>query len=213
MKYLNFREVVNHFLLTNIDMENKNKKIKLRKSIIDIRNTLSEEKITILSNEISKNFFAIEDIKNASKFMLYSDFRNEVKTREIIEILIKNKKEVYLPITIKDEKKIIPKKVNSLNNLKIGSYGILEPSYSSNSIDPSLLDVVVVPGSVFDISGYRIGYGGGYYDRFLEKTNAIKIGFAFSFQVIDNIFPESHDKKMDILVTENEVFNFKKNHL
>ena len=70
------------------------------------------------------------------------------------------------------------------------------------------MDVVVVPGSVFDRSGYRTGYGGGYYDRFLENTDAIRVGVCFDFQLVDDVFPEEHDKRMDFIITEKNFLNF-----
>lgn len=214
MKYFNFRKVVNIIFTKDLNksIETINNKSDLRKCILEFRNTLDKNYLDLLSDEIYKNLFSIDIFNNSSKFMLYSSFRNEVNTKKIIKKLLENNKEVYLPITIKEDKNIIPKRIFSLKDLKLGAYGILEPSIDSPSINPSLLDIVIVPGSVFDISGYRTGYGGGYYDKFLEKTDATRIGLSFSFQIVKSVFPEKHDKRMDFIVTEKNILK-QKSHL
>lgn len=161
-----------------------------------------------MSDKIFNKFCSLEEIKSASKFMLYSDFRNEVATKKFINFLIKNNKEIYLPVTIKENKTLIPKRIFSIDDLNFGAYGILEPKDNAPSISPYALDIVIVPGSVFDNSGFRTGYGGGYYDKFLSNSSAIKIGICFDFQLVDTVFPEEHDKKMDIIITESKILKF-----
>lgn len=161
-----------------------------------------------MSDKIFNKFCSLEEIKSASKFMLYSDFRNEVATKKFINFLIKNNKEIYLPVTIKENKTLIPKRIFSIDDLNFGAYGILEPKDNAPSISPYALDIVIVPGSVFDNSGFRTGYGGGYYDKFLSNSSAIKIGVCFDFQLVDTVFPEEHDKKMDIIITESKILKF-----
>lgn len=93
-------------------------------------------------------------------------------------------------------------------DLSPGAYGILEPDMKVTSlISPSQIDLVVVPGSVFDRQCGRYGYGGGYFDRFLsiEAPQAIRIGLAFSLQLLPEIPLRPHDQRMDIIVTENEI--------
>lgn len=196
-------------LIYFLDLIDEIKEIKsksdLRQVILDFRNTISENEVISMSREIFKKFLSINKIKDSSKFMLYCDFRNEVATKEIIQILLESGKEVYLPVTIRKEKKLLPKRIFSLDDLVSGTYGILEPHPDAPSINPSFLDVIVVPGSVFDINGYRTGYGGGYYDRFLENLNAIKVGVCFDFQLTDDVLPEKHDKKMDFIITEKQI--------
>lgn len=210
MKYFYFRKDVN--IISSLDLINSIKTAKtknsLRKAVLSFRNSLDKSSVLSMSDDIFKQFLSIEKIRHASRFMLYVDFRNEVATREIISDLLDLGKEVYLPVTLKEEKKLIPKRIFSLDNLVSGDYGILEPNVDAPIIDPSLLDVVVVPGSVFDKNGYRTGYGGGYYDRFLENTDAIRIGVCFDFQLVDDVFPENHDKRMDFIITEKSILSF-----
>lgn len=211
MKYFYFRKDVN--IISSLDLINSikssNTKNSLRKSVLSFRISLDKSYVLSMSDDIFKQFLSIEKIRHASRFMLYVDFRNEVATREIISDLLDLGKEVYLPVTLKEEKKLIPKRIFSLDDLVSGAYGILEPRIDAPIIDPSLLDVVVVPGSVFDKNGYRTGYGGGYYDRFLENTDAIRVGMCFDFQLVDDAFPEKHDKRMDFIITEKSILSFK----
>ena len=210
MKYFYFGKDAN--IIYSLDFINSikdaNTKDSLRKAVLSFRNSLDKSSVLSMSDDIFKQFLSIEKIRHASRFMLYVDFRNEVATREIISDLLDLGKEVYLPVTLKEEKKLIPKRIFSLDDLVSGAYGILEPNVDAPIIDPSLLDVVVVPGSVFDKNGYRTGYGGGYYDRFLENTDAIRVGVCFDFQLVDDVFPEEHDKKMDFIITEKNFLNF-----
>lgn len=210
MKYFYFRKDVN--IISSLDLINSikssNTKNSLRKSVLSFRISLDKNDVLSMSEDIFRQFLSIEKIQSSSKFMLYVDFRNEVATRDIISKLLDLGKEVYLPVTLKEEKKLIPKRIFSLDDLISGAYGILEPRIDAPIIDPSLLDVVVVPGSVFDKNGYRTGYGGGYYDRFLESTNAIRVGVCFDFQLVDDVFPEEHDKRMNFIITEKSILSF-----
>lgn len=211
MKYFYFRKDVN--IISSLDLINSikssNTKNSLRKSVLSFRSSLDKNDVLSMSADIFRQFLSIEKIRHASRFMLYVDFRNEVATREIISALLDLDKEVYLPVTLKNEKKLIPKRIFSLDDLVPGAYGILEPRIAAPTIDNSLLDVVIVPGSVFDKNGYRTGYGGGYYDRFLENTDAIRVGVCFDFQLVDDVFPEEHDKRMDFIITEKSILSFK----
>ena len=210
MKYFYFRKDVN--IISSLDLINSikssNTKNSLRKSVLSFRSSLDKNDVLSMSADIFRQFLSIEKIQTSSKFMLYVDFRNEVATRDIISKLLDLGKEVYLPVTLKEETKLIPKRIFSLDDLVPGAYGILEPNVDAPIIDPSLLDVVVVPGSAFDKNGYRTGYGGGYYDRFLENTDAIRVGVCFDFQLVDDVFPEEHDKKNGFYYNRKKFFKF-----
>jgi 5-formyltetrahydrofolate cyclo-ligase len=108
-----------------------------------------------------------------------------------------------IPLLIKDpEKDLVP-----------GYYKIPEPDPQKTvRVEASRIDAAVIPGSVFDIHGGRLGYGGGYYDRFLvnEAPQARRIGFAFELQVIDKVPVETHDQPLDILITEKRIVNIRR---
>ena len=113
----------------------------------------------------------MECIKKAKTIMLYLDFNNEVQTDDLINKLISLRKTVASPITLKEEKKLIPTQITDLKNgIKIGAYNIREPKLEcSHPIDIKDIDVVIVPAVAYDTNCYRLGYGEGFYDRFLEN--------------------------------------------
>ena len=119
-----------------------------------------------------------------------------------------DEKEVYVPVVKGNE--IIPSLLKRWEELKSGAYGILEPE-EIRAIEPHKIDVAIVPGIAFDFRGYRIGYGKGYFDRLLAKMDAMKVGIAFDFQLVEEIPHEKHDIKMDVIITEKRILQL--NHM
>lgn len=113
-----------------------------------------------------------------------------------------NEKEVYLPCTDTKQRTLYFHRVKSLAELKVGAFGILEPSSEAPEISVKDLDLILVPGVAFDSTKGRLGYGGGFYDRVLRETKALKVGVAFSFQVVPELPLEPFDVRMDLLLTE-----------
>ena len=185
-------------------MINKNK---LRKSILLERDDIEEELRNYKSDKIFDRFTLFSDESNFSSIFSYFHFRSEVKTNKIIKSLLENNKEVSLPKTYIKEKLIKAVQIKDINNLQPGAYGILESEELFKIIPPENLDCIIVPGAVFDRSGGRIGYGGGFYDRFFEKvsTKTVKIGLAFDFQLKKTIPQEEHDIPLDIIITDKEI--------
>lgn len=94
--------------------------------------------------------------------------------------------------------------------LKKGKFGIPEPEHPVWA-GPDEIDLILVPGIAFDCSGNRLGRGGGFYDRLLPQYRAIRVGVCFSFQILEKIPPESHDCRMDLLVTDSKILKFAMN--
>ncbi len=185
-------------------MNNKNK---LRKSILFERDKVEEKLLNYKSDKIFDKFITFSNENSFSSIFSYIHFRSEVKTNKIIQSLLEKNKEVSLPKTYIKEKLIKAVQIKDLNNLQAGAYGILEPEEKFKPILSEKLDCIIVPGAVFDRSGGRIGYGGGFYDRFFEKVSAktIKIGLAFDFQLKKKIPQEEHDIPLDIIITDKEI--------
>lgn len=143
-----------------------------------------------------------QDVQNAQNIFCFVSFRDEIDTREFIKYLLKNKKRVFVPL-IRDGKMLISE-IRSFDELKEGFYGIPEPAYDSERIrEADALDLVISPGVAFDREGYRIGYGGGYYDRLFadEKLSAEKIGVLFREQLIESVPKNEHDLPVDRIIT------------
>ncbi len=187
-------------------------KNEVRKKYIAIRNRLKKHEVIDLSEALVQRLNNLEQIISAKSIMCYVSFGNEVHTHILIKKWLSEGKQVSVPCvanSTKEAKCMYAVKINSFDELKVtGKYGILEPPLrDSNIITPAMLDAVIVPGSAFDINKNRMGYGAGYYDRFLSKVSnkCYKIGICYDFQVLDDIPCEEYDVPLDLLVTEKRI--------
>lgn len=169
----------------------------LRKKYLLIRNNIKNKDIkdNIIFNKVINN----SRIKNASTILIYVSLEMEVDTKRLIKYFLKEKR-VCVPKVIKDGVMQFYY-INEINDLSVGYKGILEPTTKTiykNDYD----SVCIVPGICFNNEGYRIGYGKGFYDHFLEKYKGYKIGLCYQDLVIDEKFREEHDIKVDEIITE-----------
>jgi 5-formyltetrahydrofolate cyclo-ligase len=116
-------------------------------------------------------------------------------------------KAVVVPKSVTKEYKLILSRHTNWDDLEAGAYNILEPKKESiEEVDIESIDLIIVPGVVFDIHGNRIGHGKGYYDRLLKNSRNIpSIGLAFGLQIVENIISEQHDEKIDMIITEERI--------
>jgi 5-formyltetrahydrofolate cyclo-ligase len=165
--------------------------------------------VSCLSKIITDNLKGLEEYQTIRIPLIYVSFRSEVDTHQLIRERLNSGLEVAVPKTDVTNRRLETYLLKNWGKgLRPGAYGILEPDVKVASlIRPSQIDMVVVPGSVFDRQCGRYGYGGGYFDRFLsiEAPQALRIGLAFSLQVLPEIPLKTHDQRMDIIVTENEI--------
>ncbi len=181
-----------------------------RKKVIEYRNNKDADFVSTNSQIIAGKLLSMSCIKNASTIMLYLDFNNEVKTDQLITKLISLKKTVAAPVTIKDERKLIPFKITNLkDDINIGAYSIREPKQDPyNELNVENIDILIVPAVAYDKDCYRLGYGGGFYDRFIKRLrdDTITIGIAFDLQVFESIPKENHDAQLNYVITENNTY-------
>ena len=187
-------------------------KDEVRKKCIAIRNRLQKHEVTDISKVIAERLKQLEIIKSAKSIMCFVSFGKEVHTHELIKMWLSEGKQISVPSvasSTKEARGMYAVKINSFDELEsTGKYGILEPPLlDCNIITPAQLDAVIVPGSAFDINKNRMGYGAGYYDRFLSDLSheCYKIGICYDFQVLDKIPYEEYDVPLDLLVTEKRV--------
>ena len=139
--------------------------------------------------------------------MFFVSFNSEVNTHEMIKNALGNKTTVVPKV---EQHEIEPSVIIDFDNLMPSKLGILEP-IEAMKIAYKHIDLVLVPGIAFDMEGHRIGYGYGYYDKFLKKVpKAVKIGLCFDFQVVDKVPREEHDVPVDLVVTEKGIVECKK---
>ncbi len=189
-------------------MINTHKK-QLRTAKLNKRNSLSKEENLTCSHAIMEKVVSHYDFSHAAELLVYVNLGSEVNTRGIISYGLMLGKRIYCPKVLEDGKMEFYE-IHSLRELEAGCQGILEPkgleerkwqAEEANAL-------MILPGVAFDKKGHRIGYGGGYYDRFLEnsKFSGIKMALAYSFQVEDEIPIEVHDETVDLIITENEIY-------
>lgn len=189
-------------------MDISNKK-EFRKAALINRSKISPEERNIKSEEIFSRLLSLESFKKAKTVMVYMDFGSEVFTDSIIEYMLKNDIIPVVPICQSETKTLKLSQIKDLkNDCQVGFYNIREPKEEFiRNIDVSEVDFVIVPGVAFSEDKFRLGYGGGYYDRFIEtlRADAVTCAVAFEEQIYNEVPVQSHDKQMDFIVTEKRV--------
>lgn len=183
-------------------------KRKLRQALTQARDALTLQQREQKSGLIRRRFFEYAHAHEPTTFCVYAHYRSEVRTRELIEILLQRGGRVCMPVVVPAAKEIFPVQIESHQaDLLPGFRNILEPRpalHEPAALDPGTIDMVIVPGLGFDRAGARLGYGGGYYDRFLQQRapQAIRVGLAFALQIVEKINTEQHDIPMDAVICE-----------
>ena len=178
-------------------------KQEIREKMLDMRRSLTSKYIEDESAKVIERLLALPALKKAGNVLVYSDFDSEVKTAALTGWLLYQGSQVFLPVVYQKEMHAANIKSAAL---ELSCFGVAQPKYEeAEIIDPEKLDIVIVPGVAFDREKNRIGFGGGYYDSFLKHApQAKKIGLAYDFQVLDQVMPETHDVKMDMIITPDE---------
>ena len=186
----------------------------LKQEIFSKRSHLSKGDIEEKSAIVKSRLYSLPEFKKAKNILFYVSFNNEVDTQRIIkELLNKKEKSIIVPFVEKNNPILQLSELHNFDELEPKTFGILEPKGSFiRDFNPEKLDLIVVPGLVFFKDGHRIGYGYGYYDKFLKtlKKKPVKIGLAFDFQIAEKIPHEEHDVPMDVIITEKRIINYKK---
>jgi 5-formyltetrahydrofolate cyclo-ligase len=183
-----------------------NGKKEIRSYIKELKKNLSDEEIRVRSNRIAEKFYAQSYYNQSEKIYLYVSYNQEVDTIGIIKHILEDNKRVAVPKVIDNTMEF--HEITNLEQLSEGAFGILEPTMNepvSENPEWASSNLMIVPGLAFDKSGSRIGYGGGYYDRYIHKYPdriGLKIAFAYDFQVFEHIEIESFDEKIDGIITD-----------
>ncbi len=187
------------------------KKEEIRSNIFKKRLSLAVE---VIENESQKIFLSLaetEEYKHSQNIMFYVATRSEVQTEEMIKMSIKMGKNVFVPVILTKSVNLTPSKIIDFDTeLEIGEKGILEPKKEYYRLfPPENMDLIIVPGVVFDLSGNRIGRGFGYYDNFLReiRTSTPVIALAFEMQIVKRIPIEKNDIPVDKIITEKRIIN------
>lgn len=183
-------------------------KKQIRKEILAKRKALSNVEFLEKSTGVLENIIISDLASSSQNIMAFMDFRNEVATKPVIEYLWALEKAVYIPLVDNSTMTITIHRITDFSDMTLSSFGILEPNPEKTpAVDPNVIDLIFAPGVAFDKSGYRIGYGAGMYDKMLAVMDKKPVVAALSFdlQIVDKVPHESHDVKMDYIITETEI--------
>jgi len=172
----------------------------LRKHLLEKRDATSAELRNILSEKIHENLKKISSYTNSQNIACYFPIGSEVNTHDIMLNILKQGKNLLLPRAVDNNIQFYI--VSNLEKLERGSFEIMEPKDSCEKAKK--IDCVLIPTVGVSKLGVRLGYGHGYYDRFLSSTDAVKISLTYSKQIVKSIPIDSHDIKIDWIVTEDE---------
>ena len=182
---------------------------RLRREVLAGRDRLTSADRIEKSRLIEENLWQLEEIAGAEILFIYVNYRSEVETLTMIRHCLAKGKQVAVPLTDLRNSRLLPYAVNDPDqDLRPGYCGIPEPVQGRLvAIDPRAIETVILPGSVFDEQGGRLGYGGGYYDRFLanDAPEARRVGIAFEQQLVEQLPLLPHDKRLHTLVTEKRI--------
>ncbi|MBQ6757655.1 MAG: 5-formyltetrahydrofolate cyclo-ligase [Selenomonadaceae bacterium] len=174
----------------------------MRREFLGKRAAVPRDERDRISHELIKKFTATEIYHAAKVIMAYASTPDELQLNELFAACLTDKKVLAIPFIIgKGEMQAV--EVPSLDALEVGAFNIqtVKPEFR-RFIQSAKIDCVIVPGVAFDIHGNRLGLGGGYYDRFLPRAvNAKKIALAYDFQLVDHLPTETHDAKIDMVMT------------
>ncbi|HYT79408.1 MAG TPA: 5-formyltetrahydrofolate cyclo-ligase [Actinomycetota bacterium] len=173
----------------------------LRARMRGIRSSISPEERIRLSGEIKANVFRLPQVAEAGTILLFYSFGSEVPTTAMIQGLLDSGTRVLLPFV--EGPDMDAAELRPGDSLAATTYGPKEPS-KRVAVDPAEVDTVIAPGLAFDTYGYRLGYGGGHYDRFLMRLRqgSFRVGIAFHLQLVPSVPHGAGDQPLDFVVTE-----------
>lgn len=177
-----------------------------------IRAALSAETRVEKSKKIERRLFQWIPFMMAENISVFMSFRDEVETPHLIDLMRVMGKRVYLPIVDNETNELLLSLFHGYDELEESALGVLEPRRNPSRIKgPEVLDFILVPGLLFSKNGYRVGYGGGYYDRLLTKLSPEipRVGICFEEQVVDYVPTEPFDEKLDAVVTDQNIYLIK----
>lgn len=186
-------------------------KKEIRNIVVSKRKELSKMIKDDFDSVITRKFLESEVYKRCKTIFIYISMNEEIHTKGIILNALEEGKRVCVPKVEVKGRVMKAIEIKSLNQMiETPPFGILEPPTFDSKLDIDEIELIVVPGLAFDKDGGRVGYGGGYYDKFLSQPHkSKKVVLAYDFQVFENVPVEKHDVKVDYIITEKQVISCK----
>lgn len=186
----------------------KEAKARLRSQCLSRRKALSSERVAAASRAIFQRLMALDEYADAQWLHTYVSRDGEVDTHALIRLSLERCKRVVVPVVQAGSCVLQHAEIQDLEQLQAGPWGLRQPAleYPNWSDDLEKIDLVVVPGLAFDERGFRLGLGGGYYDRFLSRIQVPKIGLTYTSLFLRELPVEHHDVRVDIVLTESTTY-------
>lgn len=184
---------------------NRPNKNELRQKYRALRDSFGEKFIDRASKLACENLVNCKEFISADMILLYYPIKNEISTKPIFELCLKMGKTVAFPVCQKNTSALLFKKISSLDSLTQSCFGLFEPNESCKTVSPTEKTFCIVPALAFSRDGHRLGYGKGFYDRFLADFKGKSAGFSYSALLCDTLPQDEHDIPLNIIVTESEV--------
>jgi 5-formyltetrahydrofolate cyclo-ligase len=186
------------------DADLRSRKAALRDSVLAERRALGADLVADLSAAIQARLLGLEEFHRASLVHCYAGAKaNEVRTDRILAETLRTGRRLAVPRVEGDD--LVHHEIRSVTELFPSRFGLLEPDPGAPRVEPEEIDLVVVPGLAFDLTGNRLGFGKGYYDRFLTRVRAVKGALLYTLQIVDRVPADGRDVAVDLLVTERGV--------
>jgi 5-formyltetrahydrofolate cyclo-ligase len=177
----------------------------LRQSSRAKRNRFGDEYIRCASDHACDLILKTREFSSAKTILIYYPIKNEISPLPLMEKALQMGKSVAFPVCDKENRMLIFKKATSISEMKEADFGLLEPNECCTTVTPDENTLCIVPALLFSRDGYRLGYGGGYYDRFLKNFNGISAGLCYDELLYDSLPHEMHDIQLDMIISDCEV--------
>lgn len=187
-------------------MNQRQERERLRAEVLRKRDSISPSMRAELSRQIVDHAINWIEANRADAVLIYLSMRSEVETGGLLDYLLTQNKIALAPVMRMKQRDLTPYRIiDSKKDLVLHPYGMHQPNKETCPFFPlNQIDLIFVPGVAFDPKGYRIGYGAGFYDRFLPQCpQAVWIGLAYEVQIVTDTFPQSWDIPLHQVLTEN----------
>ncbi|MDZ5607995.1 5-formyltetrahydrofolate cyclo-ligase [Bacillus pseudomycoides] len=183
----------------------KEEKVRLRKKIVEQMNSLSKEQHKTLSEQIVFSLYEQKEWRESETIGITLSMEHEVNTYVIIEQAWREGKKVFVPKCNRETRTMTFRQITNFNQLETVYMSLREPIPALTvEAEANEIDLLFVPGVAYTRRGERIGYGGGYYDRYLVQYEGKTLSLAFGFQIVSYIPTESFDQNVQKIITEKE---------
>lgn len=179
----------------------------IRAALLQQRAELSPARRDLQSRAAQTRVLNLSAFNAADTLALYSPIRNEVDTRLLADAVLRDGKRLCFPCV--DGETLRFYAVNSTTELQRGCFGVSEPQQAGGDVAAEQIDFLLVPGVAFDPLGHRLGYGRGFFDRFLHASgySGCRVALGYDFQVVERLPAEEHDQVFDLLVTDKRIIS------